>query len=90
MAVVDANYKFRYIDVGSEGRCSDAGVWNKCSMSHRLESGQIVLPASEPLRGGGEPMPYVFVADDAFGMKMHIMKPYSRDLDEGRRIYNYR
>ncbi len=32
MAIVDADYKFIYIDVGTNGRISDGGVWNKTKL----------------------------------------------------------
>ena len=36
-------------------------------------------------------VPYVFVADDAFALKEHLMKPYPHSgLTEDKRIYNYR
>ncbi|XP_039948597.1 protein ANTAGONIST OF LIKE HETEROCHROMATIN PROTEIN 1-like [Bactrocera tryoni] len=31
MAVVDASYKYLYIDVGCNGRISDGGIFSKCS-----------------------------------------------------------
>ena len=37
LAVVDANYKFTHIDVGSNGRHSDAGVYANTSLSDALE-----------------------------------------------------
>ena len=32
MALVDASYKFMYVDVGARGRASDAGVWERCGL----------------------------------------------------------
>ena len=34
MAVVDADYKFIYIDVGAVGAESDGGVWARTGLSH--------------------------------------------------------
>ena len=39
LAVVDAEYKFLYVDVGCNGRVSDGGVFNRCSLYHALETG---------------------------------------------------
>lgn len=36
MAVVDANYKFIYVDVGAPGRAGDAGVYSDCSFREAL------------------------------------------------------
>ena len=36
-------------------------------------------------------MPYVLVADDAFGLKTHMMKPYpTQNLSLHQRVFNYR
>ena len=36
-------------------------------------------------------LPFVFVADDAFGLKKHTMKPYpNRNIPLDQRIFNYR
>ncbi|KAG0728244.1 hypothetical protein GWK47_032887 [Chionoecetes opilio] len=37
LALVDASYKFLYIDVGAQGRASDAGVWDKCNLKKYIE-----------------------------------------------------
>ncbi|KAK4318011.1 hypothetical protein Pmani_010963 [Petrolisthes manimaculis] len=37
LALVDANYKFLYVDIGAQGRASDAGVWDKCNLREYLE-----------------------------------------------------
>ncbi len=68
--------------VGCNGRMSDGGVWRETSLCQDLENGgiQYGIPAPHPLPGsdGGEPMPYVLVGDDAFGLSEHLMKPYPR------------
>lgn len=51
------------------------------------------LPPPEPvsLDPDGPDIPYCIVADDAFPLKTHIMKPYSdRKLTTAQRIFNYR
>lgn len=49
------------------------------------------VPSSRPLPFGTTPLPLVIVADDAFPMKDHIMKPYAhRKLNMNERIFNYR
>ncbi|XP_045120471.1 uncharacterized protein LOC123509914 [Portunus trituberculatus] len=37
MALVDADYKFMYVDVGASGRASDAGVWERCGLRDAIE-----------------------------------------------------
>ncbi|KAG0715169.1 hypothetical protein GWK47_012565 [Chionoecetes opilio] len=37
LALVDASYKFLYIDVGAQGRASESGVWDKCNLKKYIE-----------------------------------------------------
>ena len=71
MAVVDADLMFRYIDIGTNGRISDggSGVWNKCSLCEAITGNKLNLSDTEPLSSRNTPIPYMFVADDAFGLK---------------------
>jgi DDE superfamily endonuclease len=91
MALVDAGYRFLYVDVGSYGRVSDGGVFNTCTSSSALDSGMLHIPPECNLPGAQTAVPYVIVADDAFALKTFIMKPYgSRNLTREQRIFNYR
>ena len=76
LAVDDAEYKFLYVDVGCNGRVSEGVVFNRCSLYHALETGTVELPPAIPLPGRTQPVPYFFVADDAFPMRNYIIKPY--------------
>lgn len=91
MAVVDADLLFRYVDVGTNGRISDGGVWNKCTLCMKVAQNSLNFPDPEPLPMMNKPIPYVLVADDAFGMKPFLMKPYPGcQLAPSERIFNYR
>lgn len=91
MALVDSDYKFIYVDVGTNGCASDAGVWSRCSLSAALESNSLFIPSPEPLPCSNTPSPYVIVGDDAFPLKTYLMKHYpGLDLEEEKRIFNYR
>ena len=91
MALVDANYKFLYIDVGATGSCSDGGTFQDCGFYRALNEDKLGLPADDPLPNDTEPMPYSIVADDAFALRTWLMKPYpNRKLTHGSRIFNYR
>lgn len=57
LALVDASYKFMYVDVGAHGADSDAGIFRKCG----LEKDNTHLPPSEPLPGGDTDVPYYMV-----------------------------
>ena len=91
MAVAGPDYECVYADVGTNGRVSDGGVWNKCGLMKAIEVGTVVLPPPKCLPFGVKKLPYVFVGDDAFALKKHMMKPYPQhDLTEDKRVYNYR
>nr|CAH7734026.1 unnamed protein product [Callosobruchus chinensis] len=92
MAIVDANYKFIYAHVGSQGRMSDGGVFHSTSFCRSLLNNALNIPKQIPLKSMHLEVPYVLVADDAFPLTVSIMKPFPVDVPVGspRRIYNYR
>lgn len=92
MAIVDANYCFIYVNVGCQGRISDGGVFRNTGFYRKLENNDLYLPQDEALPGRTIPVPYALVADDAFPLTRHTMKPYATDLNKGspKRVFNYR
>lgn len=51
-----------------------------------------MIPEDEPLPNDTEAhFPYVFVADDAFSLGPHLLKPYQGLYEKGsdKRIFNY-
>lgn len=69
MAVAGPYYECLYADVGTNGRVSDGGVWNKCTLSQGIEDGSVSLPPPKCLPYGVAKIPHVFVSDDAFALK---------------------
>ena len=91
LAVCGPDYEVIYADVGANGRVSDGGIWNKCSLLSGMSDGSICLPEPKCLMQGIKPVPHVFVADDAFALKPFLMKPYpQRGLNIDQRVFNYR
>jgi len=92
LALVDAKYRFLYVDVGAYGRQSDAGVYANSKLNDALEQNTRHVPPPEPLPGTNISAPYVVVADDAFPMKKYLLKPYPGRAysDKESRIFNYR
>jgi len=91
LALVDAGYKFLYVDVGSYGRTSDGGVYNSSELAAAISCNAVKLPNDSCLPQSDQTCPHVIVADDAFALKRFLMKPYaSRNLTPSQRIYNYR
>uniref|UniRef100_A0A672FU35 DDE Tnp4 domain-containing protein n=1 Tax=Salarias fasciatus TaxID=181472 RepID=A0A672FU35_SALFA len=93
MALVDADYRFRAIQVGDFGRMSDGGVFVASDLGRGMESGALDVPPNAPLPGAPElgPLPHVMVGDAAFPLKTYLLRPYpGTDLTHDRRIFNYR
>ena len=91
MGLVDANYKFLYIDIGCNGRISDGGVFRNCHLSKALEQNSLNIPSVGELPNDGRKLPYVIVGDDAFPLKTYLMKRYPHQhLSREKRTFNYR
>ena len=91
LAVAGPDYECIYADIGTNGRVSDGVVWSKCNLSKAINNGDLCLPPPKCLPFGTEEIPHVFVGDDAFSLKPHMMKPYLQScLADERRIFNYR
>lgn len=93
MACIDADGIFLTIDVGDYGRNSDGRVFKRSSLGKGLEENTLNIPNLKPLPGWEDKghFPYYFVADEAFPLKLNLMRPYpKRILNTNRRIYNYR
>ena len=93
MGLVDANYRFLWMDIGGDGAMSDGQIYNDSELKECLEDGSVNFPAPDPLphQDQNRPMPYFLLGDDAFALKSFLMKPYSRrQLTDEERIFNYR
>ncbi|XP_060844013.1 uncharacterized protein LOC132923991 [Rhopalosiphum padi] len=91
MAVVDANLNFIYIDVGAYGREADSSVFRQSVFGKMLYSRQLQIPASDVLSlTENNIQPYVFVADEAFGLHANLLRPFpGRGLNSTRQVFNY-
>lgn len=92
LALVDAHYRFTFVDIGCQGRISDGGVFNNSSLFSKLQKGQLKLPPDRKLPSFDKILPYVFVGDAAFALSRHMMKPYPGIYEKGsaQRIFGYR
>ena len=91
MDLVGADYPFIWVNIGSQGGCSDAQIWNQSDLKLAIERGLIGMPEATPLPGDDRPIGYYIIADDAFAMRTLLMKPFSRrGLEKDERILNYR
>jgi hypothetical protein len=90
-ALVDADYRFIWVDIGAEGRCSDSQIYNNSELKETIENQTIRFPDADALPGDTEAVPYFIIGDDAFALKTNLMKPFRRmSMDHDERIFNYR
>ena len=84
MAITGPEYECLYVDVCSNGRVNDSGIWNKTSLLQGIQDGTVKLPNDEKLPNG-EITPYVFLGDDVFVLKRFMMKPFPQQGLTGER-----
>lgn len=91
-ALVDADFCFRYVDVGCQGRLSDRGVFKNTKLYKQLEESLAVPPPSILQVPYVIKVPYVILADKAFALNEYAMKPFGGEPDRGsqERVFNYR
>lgn len=91
MAVANANYEFVCVDFGANGRLSDGGVIEFTPFYRKLVENQLKIPKESRPCNSNQLLPYVFIGDEAFSLRIDFLKPYSqKELDRARRIFNYR
>ena len=74
--------------VGMNGWHSDGSVMSHTEFYRRLTNGTLRLP---PAQDNVEGLNFVFVADEAFALGEHLLKPFPmRNLTPEQRIFNYR
>ncbi|KAL4152672.1 hypothetical protein QTP88_000505 [Uroleucon formosanum] len=81
LALVDHNYNFTCIDIGSYGSNSDGGIFAKSALKKAIEEHVLDTPTDS-----------VILGDDAFPLLPYLMKPYARrnHSTEREKVYNYR
>ena len=81
LALVDANDKVVYVDVGA----------TESSLKKALTNNTLHLPPTQSIKGVSGKICYHIVGDDAFPQTKNLLKPYPhRNLDKPKRIFNYR
>ena len=89
LAVMDADYKFLWPDVGSNGSCSDAQIFNKYHLMQSIDE-NIGLPDADP-SGNDRDTKKFTVADDACALRIWLMKPFpGRNLNNKEHMFIYR
>lgn len=88
---MNANYEFIMVNIGTNGRISDGGVFSNTTFGKAFVDKTLKLPEPKAPPMSEKELPYVFVADDAFSLTENMMKPFSQiGLSPEKRIFNYR
>lgn len=92
LALVDADCKFLYINVGANGKSSDSTIFKESTFYSDLCNGTLNIPPPKELKGQQEKTPYYVIGDDAFGLGRNVMKPFNRNLKLtiAQQAFNYR
>ena len=91
LGVVDANYRFIWVNIGANGSTSDCAVFNISDLKEGFDEQTNNLPEPDFLPRTDMPFPYFLIGDDGFPLKEWLLKPFAaRNLTEAERIYNYR
>lgn len=93
LATVDADYKFITVDVGAMGRFSDGSLFSSSALGKKMIKRTLLLPAPAQLPTIVNPVPYVFVGDEAFPLSENLMRPYPRRCVTGNyehQVFNAR
>lgn len=92
-ALVDDNYKFLYVNLGSKGRISDGGVFKNTKLYQKLEKRELNIPSPTILQiPYYTKVPFYILGDKAFQLNEYTMRPYEGNPERGskERIFNYR
>jgi hypothetical protein len=83
----------RYIDVGGFGHEGDSNLFKTTELGKRVYSQSLDLPQPRPLPNeqNGQPVPFVFVDDEAFALGEHVLRPFpAKNLTHEKKVFNYR
>lgn len=91
IACANSNYEFIWCEIGTNGRISDGGVLKNTEFYEKLVLNELNIPPPQRCTNSTDPLPFVFVGDEAFSLRHDFMKPFSqKTLNNERRVFNYR
>lgn len=91
LALCDTNYRFTYVDIGSYGKASDSSIYKSSDLYQKMQQNTLSIPSDKPVSANGDPLPFIFIGDEAFGLSTHMLRPYGgKNLPDKKKIFNYR
>jgi hypothetical protein len=91
LAVARSNYRFIFVDIGSDGKRSYSSTFKTSALSKKIQENTLNISPRKPLDDTcGPSLPYVF-GDEAFGLSMNLLRPYGgKNLSEKKIILSCR
>ncbi|KAL0177586.1 hypothetical protein M9458_026480 [Cirrhinus mrigala] len=88
LAVVDARYRFRLVNIDAYG---DGGTLTVSAFGSALRQSSLRIPEDSPLPGAEHlgTMPYIFLADEAFPLCRNILCPYPGHNTGEKKVFNF-
>ncbi|KAH7967949.1 uncharacterized protein LOC119381906 [Rhipicephalus sanguineus] len=88
LALVDHPYRFRYVNVGSPGRCHYSYVYQRSLLENAVQGPLFRRPL---LTISGTAAPPLILCDQAFPLTANLIKPFSHraQLSNEQRLFNY-
>ncbi|XP_025266722.1 protein ALP1-like [Camponotus floridanus] len=92
MAIVDAHYRFIWVDIGDYGSLNDAGIWSHTTMKQAFENNMLFIPEVRSLPNTNDLLPFSIVGDEGFPLKTYLMRPYAKKnlQSNEQKVFNYR
>lgn len=64
--MVDSNYRFTYVDIGSFGKESDSTIFKNSQLWTKLQNDSLCISSPKSITGIDISIPYASVGDEAF------------------------
>lgn len=92
LAVVNANYEFISIDVGSYGHNCDSTIYKDSNFGKKLMDGNLGIPSPDMYPGSSTKGPFCLISDEGFPLHRNIMRPYPlcTKMPIDQKVFNYR
>ena len=62
LVLVDVEFRFRWVDIGTEGSCSDDHIFNDSQLKEKIEDESIGFTEASPIEPDGPDLPYFIPA----------------------------